>query len=339
MKKLLFIWMLGAGCALQQVHADAYHVIICGSGGEEEFVEKFQSWGERLEGALIETVDVPSSNVYLLTEGVMTETPPMAVSTIDSIRSVFEIVANQAGEDDSVFIYLIGHGSFYKSISRVHIPGIDMTVTDFASYIDSLSVKELVIVNGTSTSAAYINELSGPGRIICSATKSVTEFNATEFMAHFVEGLEDGSADRNRDERITIYEACQQAAELTDAWYISSGYIPTEHAILDDNGDGQGTRLTWDMTAGFDPSVKEAAGQDGAFAKSVFLKNYVFPEGVSQEWIDQYMDAMDAVDALKQQKLDLEEEAYFERLESLFLDAARANAKIRSFQPEEGSDT
>ena len=50
-KKCFIVWMLTAVCALNHVYADAFHVIICGSGGEEEFIEKFQSWGERLERA------------------------------------------------------------------------------------------------------------------------------------------------------------------------------------------------------------------------------------------------------------------------------------------------
>ena len=93
------------------------------------------------------------------------------------------------------------------------------------------------------------------------------------------------------------------------------------------------------MTAGFEPGAQVETIQDGDIAKSVFLKNYTFPEGVPQEWIDEYMDALDSVDALKEEKSALDEAVYFERLETLFLNAARANAKIRGFQSGDGSDT
>lgn len=337
MKRSFWGIVLCGLAAFNAAHAERYHVIISGSGGEEEFVEKFKYWGERLQTVLVTELGAKKPYVYLLKETAQ-ESPDGIASTsdVESIRSVFEIIAEQVEEDDSLFVYMIGHGSYYNSISRLHVPGPDLTLEDMAEFLAPFENHQVAIINGAPTSAVYINELSGPNRIICTATKSVTEFNATEFMGFFIESLEDGSADRNRDERITVFEACQQAAQLTDAWYISNGYIPTEHAILDDNGDGQGTRLTWDQTLENDLAHAQIEERDGAIARTTFLKDYVFPEGVPQDWIDEYTKALDQVEVLRQRKSELEENDYYDRLEELFLRAARVNRKIRNF---DGSDS
>lgn len=334
MRKCVLVLLAGALLCANAAWSERYHVIIAGSGGEEPYIGQFQSWGERLQRVLVDQLGAQSPYVYLLTEAA--ESPEegiAATSDVESIRSVFEIIAQQIEENDSLFVYLMGHGSYYKSISRVHVPGADLTSDDMKEFLQPFAKHQTVIINGTPCSAVYVNELSEPNRVICTATKSVTEFNATEFMGHFIECLEDGSADRNRDERITVFEACQQAAQLTDAWYISNGYLPTEHAILDDNGDGQGTRLTWDQTIENDLSqTRDNVPEDGDLARRMYLKDYVFPVGVPQEWIDEYTEAMNQVDELRNQKPELDEAEYYRRLEEIFLRAARVNRKIRSFE-------
>lgn len=339
MKRVLVIVGIACMVSYSEVRADSYHVILCGSGGESEFADKFYNWGTRLEDAIIGRLEVAESNVFLLTEAQNGDTETLVTTSLESIQTVLEIVQEQSTSDDEVYIYLIGHGSYFNSIPRFHIPGPDLIAEQFGGLIEDIEARRMVIVNGASCSAAFINTLSGPNRIICTATKSATEYNATEFMAFWVEALEDGSADRDRDERISLYELCQQAAELTDAWYIGNGYISTEHALLDDNGDGLGTRLTWDMVAEFDPNDPKNTDLDGALARSCYLKNYSFPEGASQEWIDEYVEALDCVAELKKRKHELESDEYYVELERLFLDAARANKKIRALAPDDEPNT
>jgi hypothetical protein len=189
-----------------------------------------------------------------------------------------------------------------------------------------------VVIDSTSASAGFINALSGPDRIIASATKSVSEVNATEFMRLFIEGLEDGSADRNRDERISVLEACEQAAALTASWYSAESLLATEHSILDDNGDGLGTRLPIDPVLNEAlPGEPAADNVDGALAAQVFIKDYSFPAGVPQEMIAAYLAALDEVKALRARKGTLAEPDYYAQLEPLLIQAARAHRDIRTY--------
>lgn len=314
--------------------ANAQHVILCGSGGEAEYTPKFREWGARLKAVLSKQLGVAPDRVTLLMEP-ETDAPAAGTATsLENIEALFKrLIATTTSEDD-VYVYLIGHGSYLKNESKFQIPGPDLTAAALDAMLAELPARRTVVVAGTSASAGFINALSGPNRVICSATKSTSEINATEFMRFFVEALEDGSADRDRDERISVLEACEQAAALTASWYSSETLIATEHAILDDNGDGLGTRLPVDPTLNEAPpgAPPLAAEQiDGALAKEVYLKDYSFPANAPKELIASYLAALDEVKSLRARKGGMADAEYYSQLEALLVKAARANRDIRAY--------
>ncbi len=318
--------------ASQAAQAASYHLVLCGSGGEAEYTDLFRDWGTRLRDALVMRLGVPTDNVALLTEAETDNAPALTTTNLESIRATFAAISDFVTPEDDVFIYFIGHGSYLKNASKFHIPGSDLTAAELDALLKALPARRAIVLNGTSSSAAFINVLSGENRVICTATKSVSEVNATEFIGFFIEGLEDGSADRDHDDRISFLEACEQASELTASWYEREGLLATEHAILDDNGDGLGSRLPIEA---FDLGSDEDAGDteilDGALARRCYIKDYRFHPKVPQELIDRYLSALEEVEGLKDEKLQLAEDVYYARLEELLLKAARANREIHSF--------
>jgi hypothetical protein len=292
-------------------------LIICGSGGSDEYEQKFAGWGDRLQRVLVDKMDRPENNVWLLTES--TEQPDRT-STLDSIRSTISKIAGAISPDQDFYIYLIGHGSYIRRVSKFNIPGPDLTATELADLIDTVSARRIITVNATSSGAAFINALSGPDRIICTATKSTEEKNAPEFMEHFIQGLEDMSADQDRDERISVLEACRNASALTAVWYLGEGLIATEHALLDDNNDGLGSRLPIKDT----PPSK----QDGALATAIYMKDFSFPPTVPRDLVDQYLNTLQKVDDLKGEKNTMPVGPYTTQLESLLIQAAKHNRNI-----------
>jgi len=324
-----------------QARAETYHVIFCGSGGETEFVDKFYNWGTRLEQAIVQRLEVPESNVFLLTEAQEDLPEPTATTSLESIQSVLEIVGEQSTSEDDLYIYFIGHGSYLRRTSKFHIPGPDLSAEILGKWLDDITLRRTIILNSTASSAAFINDLSAANRVICTATKSIEEINATEFMEHFITGLEDGSADLNHDERISFLEACEQAAELTAGWYLSEGLIATEHSILDDNGDRLGSRLprtdalneaqSASFAEDFRTSADEPVLFDGMLARECFIQDYSFPPGVPEEWVASYLGVLETIRALKRGKADLDEESYYDELETLLIRAAMMNKKIRSY--------
>jgi hypothetical protein len=140
-------------------------------------------------------------------------------------------------------------------------------------------------------------------------------------MEYFIQALEDGSADQNRDDRISVLEICQQASSLTQAWYTGEGLIATEHALLDDNGDGLGSRL---------PLTGAADAGDGALAGRCYLKDFQFPAGASTELIDAYRTSLREIEVFIAGKPEGGGDAYYTRLEALLVRAARLHREIRA---------
>lgn len=341
--------VLLAGTCVTDASAASYHAILCGSGGDAVYEARFSDWGERLRTALSEKLYVAEGRVTLMKAIVVderggeegadagnkessTEESGYIPTNIDAIRALFSDYAQRLTEEDDLFLYFIGHGSYIKRQSKFNIPGPDLTAVELGELFDEISARRIIVVNALSRGAGFVNVLSGENRVICTATKSVEESNAPEFMEYFIQGLEDGSADQDRDDRISILEACQQASALTQGWYLKEGFIPTEHALIDDNGDRRGTRLP--LGVGFEVATDglELPGDlpsEGALAMQSFLKDYVFPSSASPMEIARYLKALEAVSSLKQQKSLMTVDEYYVELEALLVEAASANREIR----------
>ncbi len=312
-------------------HADNYGFIVCGSGGEQEYQEKFAGWGKRLRNVLIEKCDFSAANLFLLTEFPDQASQYQYHTDLDIIRRLFFRLKGRITNNDNLCIFLIGHGSYLNNEIKLHIPRTDLTATELNNLAGSTDPSKIILLNTASCSAGFINVLSGENSILCTATKSVDEINATEYMEFFIQGLEEGNADTNRDERISFLEACRHAAELTLQWYENQGIIPTEHAILDDNGDGLGTRLVYSDNASEESTGEETAAnssKDGQKADQFYLKNFSFPKNVPQQLIDTYVSTIDQINDLKSKQAEMDENGYYKKLESLLILAAKTNRTI-----------
>jgi len=310
------------------VRAKSYHIIVCGSGGEKVYEDKFQQWGTRLETVLNDNLHVSEQSLFLLTE--------FGKEGHDSSKETFLATMNHIKEsmndEDSLFLYLIGHGSFYKNQAKFHIPGPDLLAQELDALLYTLPSKYTMIINASSGSAPFIPILSAEHRIVCVATKSGKEINATEFMEGFIEGMESGNADSDHDGRISLWEASQYATKQTANWYTREGLVATEHALLDDNGDGVGTRLESPLD---DTNEK----RDGTVARHVYLRDSLFSAQVPQDLIVDYTKAIESVEELKQHKGDKQLEEYYQELEVLLLNAAKLRRTIRTYESVNGPDS
>ena len=105
-----------------------------------------------------------------------------------------------------------------------------------------LPTRNVVFVNTSSSSGPFVEELSGPGRTIITATRNGAEQFTTLFGGYFVEAFSAEGADADKNKRVSMLEAFRYAkGEVTRA-YEREGLLATEHALLDDNGDKQGSQ-------------------------------------------------------------------------------------------------
>jgi Peptidase C13 family len=212
--------------------------VIVGLAGEPEHGELFQRWATTLVDA---SQKLGVTHVMYLSEN--PEADPKRIngkSSKEEVTKVFEKLAS-AGEEDVVFIVLIGHGTFDGRVAKFNLPGPDLTPADFQPLLKGIKSRHVVLVNTASASGPFIEALAGPGRTIVTATRTGAERFATLFGGYFVDALAgvEAQADADKNRRTTVLEAFTYAKREVTGAYEREGIMLTEHALLNDSG-GEG---------------------------------------------------------------------------------------------------
>ena len=101
------------------------------------------------------------------------------------------------------------------------------------------------MINCASSSAPFINRLSAPDRVVVTATKSGYELNYARFGDYLSAPSPTPAADLDKDEQTSLLEAFLLASGRVAEFYEQEARLATETALIDDNGDGQGTPAAW----------------------------------------------------------------------------------------------
>ena len=305
--------------AAQETHV----IVISGLGGDPAYGQRFMEWGSTFVDAAGE-LGIPEDRITFLAESVEGDSKVSERSTRENVERAFAQVVTRAGEGDQVFVVLIGHGSYAAGESRFNLPGPDMTAQDFALLLDQLSDQRVAFVNLTSASGGFVSALSGPERMIVTATKTGMERNESSFGGYFVEAFAGDGADLNRDDRVSLLEAFQFARTEVVREYETSNRILTEHAMLDDNGDGEG-------------SADLEEGPDGGSARAMFLAPdetraaaMATDDPVLRALYEEKADLERRVAELRAIRDQMEEDRYESELEELLVELALNNREIQA---------
>lgn len=226
-------------------------LIVVGLSGDPEHGKTFHKWGTTMAEAAARLGVAPAQMVYLVDDPMEGDKLVTGKATREEITKAFDSFAKQMGPDDVVLITLIGHGSFDGRAARFNLPGPDLGTADYNTLLAKLPSKQIVFVNTSSSSGPFVEALSGPGRTIVTATRNGAEQYATLFGGSFIEALSSEAADADKNKRISVLEAFNFAKAEVEQAYKQKGLLATEHALLDDNGDKEGSQT---------PGV---AGKDG----------------------------------------------------------------------------
>jgi hypothetical protein len=134
------------------------------------------------------------------------------------------------------------------------------------------------------------------------------------------------SADFDKDGQVSLLEAFLSASRHANEFYKAERRLVTEHALLDDNGDGLGTPADWFQGVRAIRKAKDDSQVDGLLAGQFCL---VPSERESRLTAEQRArrDALErAVFQHREKKTQLPEEEYYRELERLLLELARACA-------------
>ncbi len=320
-------WAIAAATLVPATaHAQNTHILmISGLGGDPEYTESFHGWLSRFADAATEKYGVPAERIFYLGENPdLDPTRIRARSTADNIRTAFADLASAMGPADELVVLLAGHGSFRDQTARFNIPGPDVTPEELGVLMAPMGDRRITFVNTASASGAFIEALSGPNRTIITATRSGRERNLTRFGLHFVDAFADDGADVNKDARVSMLEAFGYAMREVQRQYEGDRQLLTEHAVLDDNGDGEGSR---------EPGELEG---DGVLASTIFLTSLGgagADEAVTEELRALYEEKAEieaAIADLRRIKDRMPLERYEDELEALLVDLALKNREIRA---------
>jgi hypothetical protein len=237
-------------------------LIVVGLAGDPEHAKVFHKWGTTLAEASERLGVTPERLVYLVDAEEEGDKRVTGKSTRDEITKALDTFARQAGPDDVVFVTLIGHGSYDGRSPKFNLPGPDMTPADFNTLLKKLPTKQVVFVDTSSSSGPFVEELSAQGRTIVTATRNGAEQYDTLFGGFFVTALTSEEADADKNRRVSVLEAFQYAKREVARAYEQEGLLSTEHAMLDDDGDKQGSQEP--AANGKDSKGKDADGKMAA---------------------------------------------------------------------------
>ncbi|MGQ0712753.1 MAG: hypothetical protein ACT4PJ_03355 [Gemmatimonadaceae bacterium] len=317
-----------AGCGLfigaSAVGAQATHVVIVtGASGEATYASAFHATATAFADALVTKHGLAADDIVYLAEN-----PARDAERIDGKSSKAEVgkalsrVASRARPGDRVLLVLIGHGSHSGSDSRFNLPGPDLTAAELATMLEPLRAMQVAVVNAASASGDFLPVLSGKNRVVITATKSSYERNETLFPRYFVDAFTSAGADTDKDERVSLLEAFVYAKREVTRAYETDTRLPTEHAMLDDDGDRRGSADP-DPRAG-DGSLARRFIVGGTRTAVATTAPNAAPELVAKKT------ALEAqIDSLRRRKETMAADAYERELERLLVDLARVSQVIR----------
>lgn len=290
-------------------------LVVVGAPGEEMFGSNFVHQAERWQN-LAERAGARATLIGLTpTEG--TPEPP---SDLDRLRAVID--AEPATTPAELWLILIGHGTFDGREARFNLRGPDLGATDLAAWLQRFQ-RPLAILNTASASAPFLRPLAGPNRVVISATRSGFEQNFTRFGQHLADAIGDTGGDLDQDGQTSLLEAFLSASFRVAEFYKTEGRMATEHALIDDNGDGLGTPADWFRGLRAVKKAKDGALLDGARAHQFHLLRSPWESQLSPE-VRARRDTLEQdLAALRENRPAQPDDAWYARIEPLLLDLAR----------------
>jgi hypothetical protein len=298
-------------------------IIVVGASGEAEFGSNFVRQASVLERAC------QQADCRRITLGLD------AGQTNDFERLKQTLEAEPKDGPSDLWLVLIGHGTFDGKEARFNLRGPDVSATELASWLQPFH-RRMAIINTASSSAPFLNKLSRTNRVIITATRSGNEMNFARFGQYFCEAITNPEADLDKDEQVSLLEAFLMASRQAGEFYKVEGRLATEHALLDDNGDGLGTPAEWFRGLRATKKPKDNAPVDDLLAQQFHLLSSPTDQKLSP---DQRVrrDALErAVVLHREKKKQLPEDEYYRELEKLLLELGRfyeSNAVVPAVPP------
>lgn len=308
--------LLALFCWAGSLQGQGNHVVIVtGLGGMPEYEENFESWGSRLQELFAAD---PANRVYRL-DG--------RSRNRKAVLELFQEVQGKAAPADTIWLFLVGHGTYDGRDYKFNITGPDLTGKDLSGFLESLGDRRSYVILATSASGVLVPELSGKHRVVLSATRNERERQPPLFLSFFIEAASSPAADTDKNGRVSLLEAFSFSEKKVAAWYADKGRIQTEHPLLSDGGQVRLGDSSSESTL-----VRAGTGLLSASAYLYSPPAQAYRSLEAQQLAAQRTVLEREIEDLKYRKGEMPEAQYFEKLQELLVEVATLNERIAELE-------
>lgn len=308
-------WLIGlawsAAVVLAAADAPATLIVVVGAPGEAEYGDSFSAqadeWTKTSAQAGARLVMIGRDAVDATTDH-------------DKVRDALAAEPKEGAAE--LWLVLVGHGTFDGQEAKFNLRGPDLSTAELADWLKPFR-RPLAIIDTSSSSAPFLAKLAGPHRAIITSTRSGYEQNYARFGKYFAGAVADMASDLDKDGQVSLMEAFLSAAHRTNEFYQTEGRLATEHAMLDDNGDGLGTPSDWFRGMHATKQASDGASLDGPRASQFHLVRSTEERELAPEVRARRDELELAVARLREEKANLAVDEYYRRLELVLLELAR----------------
>jgi hypothetical protein len=296
-------------------HTGPAVVVVIGAPGSEEYDAEFREWAEKWR----EAAEAGKATFTLIGAGPSEEQ--------NDREQIEKLLVEQAKHKDAdvLWLVLIGHGSFDGTTAKFNLRGRDVAVDELAKWLAPVK-SPVALIDCSSASAPLVNAASSPGHVVIAATKSGFELNFARFGKYLAEAINDPRADLDKDDQTSLLEAYLTACRGVTEFYDSEQRLASEHALLDDNGDGLGTPAAWFRGLRATQSAKQGAALDGLRAHQLHLAPSDREARMSREVRSRRDELEQNIATMRAEAAELGDDEYYRRLEPLMVELARLYA-------------
>jgi hypothetical protein len=301
----------------EAAHAEErWALVLSGASGGPKYAEQMREWRAALTAALTDRYGFSKERIRIFVDETVKGSEQ---ATADNVRRVMGEIRKQMNAEDVLLVVLLGHGTYDGDVAKFNLVGPDLTAADWAGLINGIKGR-VVLVNTTEASFPFLERLSGPNRVVITATDSAAQKYATVFPDYFVKAMREASSDLDKNGRTSIFEVFAAASAAVKQHYEQRGQLTTERALIDDNGDKVGREA-------------EAPGPDGGIARLLYLDAESPAAANNPELaalIRRRRELEADAEALKLKKGLIPEAAWDSEYEKLMLELAKVSREIRA---------
>lgn len=286
-------------------------IVVVGAAGEAEYANDFSRqalrWKEAAARAGADCVAIGIDDVEQRTDQ-------------ERLKAILEALPKQGSAE--LWLVLIGHGTFDGKEARFNLRGPDVTATDLAAWLQPVE-RPIAVIDTASASAPFLQKLSKAGRVVVTATRSGYEVNFARFGQYLSGAIASTEGDLDKDGQTSLLEAFLTASSRVGEFYKAEGRLATEHALIDDNGDGLGTPADWFRGIRATRKARDGASLDGLRAHQFHLVRSDSEQKLPPSIRARRNELELAIAKLRETKAEIPESEYYRKLEVLLLELAQ----------------